>query len=205
MIHSDRTIRMLDTKLCLQSRRSISIVVSLAKPHQRCGVPARRKPCCHRVLPGLQLLRNVVGLVGNVRAKIIPSRRQNLIADPRAVDLKSISTQRSHVKTRRGHRLVDLEAVAKQFHRPGSPRIPQHVRAHRRFRWYVGDGASARLNRRTLVHTNPAPHSAWLSTLCRWQRRRRYHPSFRHRDMRSSGCGRSQTSPCRWPRAFRTT
>ncbi len=52
-----RAIRMLDAQLRLQSRRSVSIVVSLTKPHQRSGVPARREPRPNRVVPGLQLSR----------------------------------------------------------------------------------------------------------------------------------------------------
>ena len=71
---------MLDAQLRFQSRRSVSIVVSLTEPHQRSGVPARREPCPNRVLPGLQLLRDIVGLVGNVGAEVVPSGRQNLIA-----------------------------------------------------------------------------------------------------------------------------
>ena len=66
---------MLDAQLCFQCWRSISIVVSLAEPHQRGGVPTRSKPGPDRVLPGLQLLRDIVCLVGNVGAKIIPSGR----------------------------------------------------------------------------------------------------------------------------------
>ena len=46
-----RSIRMLDAKLRFQCRRSVSVVVSLAEPHQRRGVPARRKVRPDRVRP----------------------------------------------------------------------------------------------------------------------------------------------------------
>src|ERR1700685_2361641 len=103
---------MLDAQLRLQRRRSLSIVVTLAEPHQWSGVPARRKPRRNRILPGLQLLGDVICLVGNVGTEVVPSRRQNLIAGARAVDLDAIGAQRSYIKSRRGHRLADREAVA---------------------------------------------------------------------------------------------
>ena len=102
---------MLNAQLCFQGWRSVPIVVSLAEPHQRGGVPARSQPGRDRVLPGLQLLCDIVCLVGNVGAKIVPSGRQNLVADAGAVYLKPISSQCGYIKARRGHRLVDPEAV----------------------------------------------------------------------------------------------
>ena len=47
------------------------------------------------------ILRDVVGLVGNVGAKIVPAGRQYLVADARAVDLESIRSQGGHIKARR--------------------------------------------------------------------------------------------------------
>src|SRR6185437_11183574 len=102
-IRDDRvagSILVFNFELCEQARRGRAKVVAHQLPAEGAPVPALAERCADRVPALRQKARYVVSLILDTLAIVGPIRRENVLANALAVDVKTVAAERSHVNAR---------------------------------------------------------------------------------------------------------